>query len=249
MKTLKVMAIVAICQMGSTFAAADMQKLAEKIVKLRGEVETLNSELQAAKSDYNSELKGAGARRTQLEAQIQQENIRNKQLNQKLNSLKNELTTSYDAKTDLRPMVLAKLKKAKEIVNNSLPFQKEKRLADLKEIENKLEGWLISPASAIGRLWAFVEDEMRLSRENAIHKQTISLEGEEKLATVVKLGMVQMYFLTMDNQAGKVVKNPQGQYDYVAIRDQQQAEKVFRLVDGIKKQIRHGRYDLPTQKL
>jgi chromosome segregation ATPase len=224
----------------------NMTKLAEKIVYLRAQVESLNSQLQADREELSNELKSHSVQLTQLKSQIGQEEVRQKQINEKIKAAKEELTTLSANDETLEPFTLKKIEWLRNHVQNGIPFQSEKRMKGLEDIEAKLKSKILTPESAMSRLWSVVEDEMRLSRENALHRQTIRLNGEERLATVAKIGMVLMYFHTVDNRVGSIAKNIDGSFIYVEEHDQEKKELIFKLVDGLKKQIRHGEYILPV---
>lgn len=219
--------------------------LAKKIVELRLEVENLNSELMASKTELQSKLKGKGSRIANLEVQIGQEEVRKKQLQEKLEAIKEQISKVKKGE-DLTPLVKSNITRIKDNIEQGLPFQTEKRLKDANDIYEKLNGGVITAESALGRTWALYEDELRLTRENALHRQTIVLNGSEKLATVAKVGMMQMYFHTIDNKVGTVQKSPEGKYIYVEETDEIRKNMIFSLIDGLKKQIRYGRYDLPV---
>jgi hypothetical protein len=231
-------------QSASTKNENSLTVLAKKIVELRLEVETLNNELLASKTELQSKLKGKGSRVANLEVQIGQEDVRQKQLLEKLAAVKVQIEKVKEGE-DLTPLVKSNIVRIKENIEAGLPFQMEKRLKDANDIFEKLNGGVITAESALGRTWALYEDELRLTRENALHRQTIILNGSEKLATVAKIGMMSMYFHTIDNKVGLVQKNPEDKFVYVEENDPKRKEMIFTLIDGLKKQIRYGRYDLP----
>lgn len=226
-------------------ANINIAKLSERVVELRLEVEMLNSEYLALREEKINELKSIGGRLTHLSAQIEQEEIRKKQVKQKILVLKEQMSKIGATDNGLTPLVLEQVGKASLRVSNGIPFLKDKRLKDLKEIKGKLTSKVISPENALGRFWAHLEDEMRLTRENALHRQTIVLDGQERLATIAKLGMMMMYFHTTDNLVGYISKKDDGGYLYVEESNKERQDLIFKLIDGLQKQIRHGRYDLP----
>lgn len=220
--------------------------LAQKIVELRTEVENLNTENNARKTELQSELKSLQARKAQLSAQIQQIELSLKQGKERLKTIKEELSKATLDGDTLVPLLKIEVKKVKEWVSSSLPFQKEKRLKEVKEIEEGLETGIMNGQKALGKLWAFIEDELRLGRENGVHRQTLVIEGEENLVSVAKLGMVAMFYKTADNRYGFSRKLDNGSYEFVSIKDKKQVEKVAQLFDGLKKQIRTGQYEIPN---
>ncbi len=251
MKTLKNISLGLVCALItlSTMAAqADsaLSTLAEKIVNLRTEVENLNTENNARKEELSGELKGLNARRSQINAQMEQQEMAIKQSRTRLETIKTEIAKNSVDNETLRPIIEKELQAIKKVVMGSLPFQKEKRLDDIRKIEDELAAGTMNTQKAMGRLWAFIEDELRLGKENGIHRQMITLDGNEHLVSVAKIGMAAMFFQTTDNKVGYARKKDDGAYEYVAITEKDQVESVLTLFDGLKKQIRTGRYDIPN---
>lgn len=225
---------------------APLSALAEKIVALRTEVENLNTENNARKAELQSELKSLQARKAQLSAQIQQIELSLKQGKERLSTIKTELSKANVNGEEIKPLLLKEVALVKEWVQKSLPFQKEKRLKEVNDIEEGLTAGLLNGQKALGRLWAFIEDELRLGRENGVHRQTLVIDGEENLVSVAKLGMVAMFYQTADNRYGFTRKEKNGQYSFIALKDKEQVEQVTKLFDGLKKQIRSGQYLIPN---
>ena len=252
MKTLKTISFSLLVVLASlstaTAAQADkaLSTLAEKIVSLRTEVENLNTENNARKEELSGELKGLNARRSQINAQMEQQEMAIKQSRSRIDTIKKEIAMNSVDNETLRPIVEREIQNIKKVVMNSLPFQKEKRLDDIRKIEEGLAAGTMNTQKAMGRLWAFIEDELRLGKENGIHRQMITLDGNEHLVSVAKIGMAAMFFKTTDNKVGYAHKKTDGAYEYVAISEKTQVESVLNLFDGLKKQIRTGRYDIPN---
>ncbi len=248
-KSLIAITVITLAGINYSYAAqanSALSTLAEKIVNLRAEVETLNTENNARKEELSGELKSLNARRSQINAQIEQQEMAIKQSRGRLETVKSEIAkNSVDGET-LRPIVEKEITAIKEVVMASLPFQKEKRLSEIRKIEDGLSAGTMNTQKAMGRLWAFIEDELRLGKENGIHRQMVTLDGEDHLVSVAKLGMAAMFYKTTDNKVGFARKKEDGAYEFVAISDKAQVESVLNLFDGLKKQIRSGRYDIPN---
>lgn len=89
------------------------------------------------------------------------------------------------------------------------------------------------------------EDEIRLVRENGIHKDTVIINGKPYIVDVAKVGMMGMFFKTGDGKYGIVKKSEQG-YKVVMLEKSEDKEKIDRLFDSFKKQIRTGYFILPS---
>src|SRR5690606_26715334 len=95
--------------------------------------------------------------------------------------------------------------KTEAYVKSSLPFRRAERLSELNKLDEQYRAGLLSPPRALSRLWGFIEDEFRITRENGLFQQTVTVNGEEHLAEVVRLGMVMLFYKTNDGQVGKAV--------------------------------------------
>lgn len=247
MKTLSlILFLVATFNSYAAKSGSALSTLAQKIVDLRADVETLNTENNARKEELSGELKSINARRSQINAQIEQQEMALKQARDRLSTVKKEIAKNSVDGLTLKPIIEKELQSIKAVVLASLPFQKEKRLAGIRKIEEGLESGTMNSQKAMGRLWAFVEDELRLGKENGIHHQMITLDGQEHLVTVAKLGMVAMFYKTTDNKVGFAHVKTDGAYEYIAISDKEHVESVLGLFDGLKKQIRSGAYTIPN---
>ncbi len=223
-----------------------LSSLAQKIVDLRSEVENLNTENNARKEEMRGELKSLTTRKAALEAQIQAQQLSVKQSVERLGTIKNELTKSSGNSDALKPLILSEIVKIKAWVSKSLPFQRQKRMKVISDIDKNLQAGTITAQKAMGSLWAFIEDELRLGRENGVHRQTLVIDGQENLVNVAKLGMIAMFYQTTDNKYGYAKKDSAGVYQFINITDKAQVELVVNLMQGLKKQIRSGAYTIPN---
>ena len=82
-----------------------------------------------------------------------------------------------------------------------LPYRKKGRVKEFQRLGEQLRSDLLLPTQALTRAWSWVEDELKLSRESSMDRMIITLEGEEVLADVIRVGMVLM-----------LCRTPQGQY-------------------------------------
>lgn len=225
-------------------SAQEDNNLANNLIQLRGEVEDLQSELKILKSEHKNSLAYLSTRKTELQANVDRKNLKIKQTTIELQKLQDKVKLLGEGSEQLIPQVEQLLIAVKESIQSGIPFKYLERLDVIEEIERKLTAKQITSQNAINRLWAFIEDEIRLTRENAIYSQTIELNGESLLVEVAKLGTVLMYFKTKDDQYG-TVNRENNQWSYNLLTDTQQSQQVAVLFDSLRKQIRQGYFKLP----
>jgi hypothetical protein len=243
MRTL--IALIAVLAVSPCLAQdGNIDQLAERLIALRAEVETLQSELDIQREEHKSKMSYLTAQQSELEANLDREGLRVRQLEDELEELR---TKADDAGADadtLQPIVLQAAAQLRAAIQSSLPFKQNERLQALDEVETQLNTGAIVPQRAANRLWALVEDELRISRENAIYSQTIPLNGEPVLVDIAKLGTIAMYFRTRDDRYG--FAQPQnGQWQWQLIDDAVQRDQIAQLFDSLRKQIRQGYFEIP----
>jgi hypothetical protein len=113
----------------------------------------------------------------------------------------------------------------------------------LEELEALIVSNTISSERALNKIWSFVEDEISLTKTNTIHKQTIEIEGEEKLVDVAKIGMVMLFFQTAEDRVGYLEES---EFRYAS---KEEEKLILGLFDSIKKGIRAGYFQIPNKIL
>jgi hypothetical protein len=221
------------------------EALANRLIQLRGQVDDLQTDLNLKREEHKNRMTYLTAQLTETEASRDREALRVRQLEQDLQNMKEQVAAAGATSETLAPVVLRYLAELRAQVRTGFPFKVGDRLAELDEIETQLISNVITAHRAFNRLWAFVEDELRITRENAIYTQSISLNGENVLVDVAKLGNSMMYFRTRALQYGRAVETPGG-WQFELLESAGDQELVARLFDSLRKQIRQGYFRLPN---
>lgn len=229
----------------STAHAESEANLVDSIMSLRADVESLYSKVQENKDAHKAQMKSFAMQKADLEAQINRKETAGKQVALEIENTQKEIEKISEKNEDIKPLLIASLEQLKQQVNSGLPFKVKARSADLDKIQSQLESAAITPERALSQLWASYEDALRLTKENGIFKQEITVGGKDKLGEVAKLGSIMMFFRTPDGDMG-YVKKSDGEYRYeLATKDNEQ-KNITALFDALKKQIRTGYFTLPN---
>ncbi|MBT8058696.1 MAG: DUF3450 family protein [Xanthomonadales bacterium] len=229
----------------AALAQDSLQTLADRLIQMRGQVDELQNELQIKREEHKNRMAYLTAQLAELEANRDREELRLRQLEGDLEKMRIEVSEAGDTSETLAPIVLRYLARLREQVRTGFPFKTGERLAGLDEIEAQLNSGVITAQRAVNRLWAFFEDELRMTRENAIYTQSIVLQGDNMLVDVAKLGTVMMYFRTRDLRYGRAVATDSG-WRFELLDSATDQEQVARLFDSLRKQIRQGYFELPN---
>ncbi len=189
-----------VCAGGASAAPEDDR--AERVSRLRIEVDDLAERLRDQRRRAQDDLAALHAERADLERQLRLEKIRAETLAQ-LSKERRERARGLEVGTDAwRGPIRNAVAAAKDHVAASLPYKAADRLAQLERIERDLEGQHPDLSGALSRLWRFVEEEEALARETGRAQQTVSVDGERRLVDVVHVSMALMYFSASDGRVG-----------------------------------------------
>lgn len=234
----------ALAPLAASLPAQEAETLAAGLVALRAEVEQLNTELELAREETRTTLAGLAAQRAELQAQLDRQALTTREQAQKLDEARQRVAEAGIEGDDLRPVLLDAIAALENHVGTTLPFKREERLAALAQLRERVDTGQVPPHRAASQVWAFVEDELRLTRENGLFSQTIELDGERVLADVAKIGNVLLYFRTSDGRIGRLV-DAGGSWRYVVTSDSADIARIDTLFDAFRKQIRQGWFELP----
>ncbi len=218
--------------------------LAERLIQLRGEVEQINGELELLREEQRTVLAGLNAQRAELAASVDRQQLLAREAAAKLAEAEARAAEAGASGDALTPLLLAAVDALSASVRAGLPFKIEERLAELDGFRTQLGNGSLSPARGVNRLWAFYEDEFRLTRENGLHSQTLQVGDERVLADVAKLGAMALYFRTQDGRYGRAERAGTG-WRFVELTDRADQQRVVALFDALRKQIRSGWFELP----
>lgn len=218
--------------------------MVESLMKLRTEVESLHSQVQDDQDAFQSSMKSLALQRNDFEAQINRQETKLKEIDQDIIQTR-DLIKKRSAKTEgLNPMIIKAVDDLQLVVSEGIPFKVALRQNDLKETKTQLEGNLITPEQALSKIWGSYDDALRMSSENGLFKQPIMIAGKEKLAEVVKLGTVMLFFKLPTGEVG-YAKKEAGKYHYIKESDETRQKQILVLFDAMKKQIRTGYFTIP----
>ncbi len=245
-QTLRLVALATLaCFLSPALGQESLDALAEELVALRGEVESLNSELGRVQEQHRAEMNSLAAQKGDLEATRRREELRIRQLDQDLADNRERAQRAGVAAEALIPVASRIMAAMEQQIENGFPFRAEDRQRALADIRAQLESGALEPPRIINRLWRFYEDELRLTRDNGLYSQVIPLAGGSVLADIAKIGAVAVYFQTRDGRSG-MVEQSGNTWRYRLVESRADRDRIEKLFDSLRKQIRTGYFELPN---
>lgn len=232
----------------TSLAAASNEEMIKSIMKLRTDVEGLYSQIDENKENYKSQMKSYAMQVADNEAQMNRKETALKVTHAEMKKLEESIAAKGATSSDLTPMLNTALDNLVQIIKSGIPFKVDERVADVEKIKTDLKRGNITQEKALSLTWASYDDVLRLTKEIGIFKQQITVDGEEKLAKVAKIGSTMLFFITPDEQMG-YAKRSGDTYRFVAVDDTQSKKEIHDLFDALLKQIRTGYFSLPNALL
>ena len=226
-------------------ARAGVDSRAEELARLRREVETLSTELAEAKDDTRSRLRAIEAQASEIDVQIRREELRLAQIEGEAEARRAEVARHGEQSVYLLPVVQQSISRVRSVLAAGIPYHLPERLAELDGLSSQLAQGDLGPESAASRLWAFVEDELRLARESGLDRQVVTVGGAEMLADVARLGMVALYFRTERGEVG-AVKRVGEDWAWTPVTIREDVRALETLFDKLKHGVRTGSFVLPN---
>lgn len=225
-------------------APALAEPLTERLIALRSEVEQLNSELELLREEQRSTLAGLNAQQAELRASADRQQLAAAEARRKLDEARATAQAAGASSESLKAPLLQAIDALVAQIQGGLPFKIEERLAELQQFRGDVDAGTLPVPRAVNRLWAFYEDEFRLTRDNSLHAQTLQIGSERVLADVAKIGSMALYFRTQDGRLGRALVDG-GRWQFVVEADEQRQGMIRALFDALDKQIRQGYFELP----
>ena len=230
--------------------SAPPSDLASDLARLRTDVEALHAELELERESQRSELRTLAQQKAEVEAELRRAERRTAKLTQAYDKLKEDADAASATRASFGPTWERCAAIVKQLLGQSLPFKKAERIGGVDTLLSQVKEGKLAAPTALARLWGVVEDELRLSRETGLYRQTIELDGQRVLADVVKVGMVMLFFQTADGRVGKAVGAGERfryeLFDTSSPESAAEAQGVVALFDAMKKGIKTGFFELPN---
>ena len=235
---------MAICLACPAFGKT-VEDLTTALVEKRSAVERLTEEVESAKRARREQQRAFTAQKAQIEAELQREGLRHSQLTDALERKRKLIEAAQESDAALLPVFESGVATLRTYIKGSLPFRQAERLSEVDVLERKLQDGLLTPRNALTRLWSLVEDEQQLTKESSLDRDVVTIDGEELMVDILRLGSVGLFFRTGDGRVGSVSRTADG---WIAKRLESEDSliQINQLFDAFKKQIRVGYFDVPN---
>lgn len=244
----KIILILSLIVSYSEAHADSWDSLVKGLTSNRAEIETLSKEIDSIQREKQADLDQWVMRKTELQAQVEKEKLRQLQLDEKLKRLQSRVKN--DSKTD--PQAQKKLihwiASFKSTVKDSIPFAQTERLETLERLEARVKKAHEPMEYILADLWAFIEDELKLASSNEYKIIDIKINNKKRKSEVARLGLMSLFAVTPDGKIYKASKTD-NKWVWSDIHSGKEQESVLALVKNLKNKNETGIYQLPINEL
>ena len=128
----------------TSLTAANNEEMIQSIMKLRGDVEGLYSQIDENKDNYKSQMKSYAMQVADNEAQINRKETALKMADAEMKKLKETIVAKGATSSDLTPMLTTALDNLETIIKTGIPFKVDDRVTDIEKIKADRAARLIS---------------------------------------------------------------------------------------------------------
>ena len=222
--------------------AAETSALADQLAALRSDVDRLAHEVSRVETELSSDLALADSERLDLSARVRDEELRLERAQREIERIQQSVAEpSSEALTLVLNEALASLRVK---ISAGLPYRQAERLEALDRIQVALESGQVSPEKAASQVWQLAEDELRLTRENTLDHQVVTLDGQEQFVQIARLGMAGAYIRSSDGRYGHSHHDGHN-WTWKMTDDRAAHLQIDALMDALKKQVRNGWFEVP----
>ena len=246
LKSLKVLTLLAAFVLASSAQADEVVDLTDSLVKKRAEIERLTDDVERQKRLRREQERAFASQKVQLEAELRRESVRHAQLEEAQTRKRTVIEGAKRTDAALLPVFKSGATSLRSYIEAGIPFRKAERLKEVKTLEDRLENGLLTPRNALTRLWSLVEDEQRLTKETGLFRDTLTIDGQQMMVDVIRVGTVGMFLRTGTGRVGKVTRGKDGAWRTAFLDSEANRRQVNTIFDAFKKQIRVGYFDLPN---
>jgi len=226
---------------------ADFKEMSERLIRIRQEIELLNTDLDSLQRTQNSQMESLLSRRAELEIQLKKERLKGFQLKEKKLALKNKIAPKKGMTPKEKELVQSWHKDLALWLDNSLPYKNEERKLELEKIKETINK-NASFHEVIGQLWRYSEKQIELVRHNKFEVVNLEVAGKKTTAELARVGLITFAFKLPSEEFG-FAKKVGGKWVLNIADKNDELTAAKRLISKFKEKKYSGLFDLPIVEL
>lgn len=137
-------------------------------------------------------------------------------------------------KTELDSLLSGVVLELENFIKRDLPFHKEERLARIEELKNELLINQSDPADKYRQVFETLQIETDYGKEIEVYKENISIDNNERLMEVLRIGRLSLFSLTPDKKIAGKYDPAMKKWVELSSKDRKEIEKGILTAKGEK---------------
>lgn len=189
-----------------TVWAENHQPKIDKIIQLQQEIEWLQKELSQQQDHQRAELDQLFQKKLELQNQWDKEHQRQLKMQSQLISLQSGLNKKPQQSQIDSKIFIGWLESYKNIIQQLIPYETERRLAHIKNMEDRLKKGVEFHGTILNDWVQFLKNEVAIATSNESKVMNIK-QGEQNITTeVARLGFYGLFALHPNGQSFSAIK-------------------------------------------
>jgi hypothetical protein len=226
--------------------ASPISQMSEKVLQMRSEVEQHGQDLEYLRKNQEAFTEPLLTKKSELIAQIEKENLRREQIIAKQNAIstqQNKISSEYNLQE--RAFLNSWIYDLKKYTESRIPYRTTPRLENLENLRDNLATNSVSNLQVLEDLIKITETELKLAQSKEFKVQSITYEGNQINAEVIRLGMMQMIFALPSGELGYYEKNQASEWQPTLVVLDADKEPLSRMFSQFKNKNYRGWFKIP----
>ncbi len=221
--------------------------LVQQVMELRSQVQVESDQLDALKNSLNSSIQALTVEKGELESKKKMLEVQNEEMLKALKE-KEKIVGGEELEgfKGYATIINHSIDELKSYYHQAIPFRLNERHQKIEKLQAKFLDKKISLAEYVEKFWSHLQDEIRLSESVELQTDIVEIEGKKTQVRVLKFGMFQMYFKTLDGRTGYAARDKSKDlWAYKILKDSKLESGIDMLISSKEKQVKGGVYKLP----
>jgi hypothetical protein len=227
--------------------ADSWEGLVQRLTQTRADLETLSKESDSLQREKQADLDQWTQRKTEMEAQVQREKLRQMQIAEKLKRLESRVRVSGKSDPQAQKKLLGWISTFEKSVAQTIPFNLDNRLETLSRLKVRVNRDHEAMEFLLADFWSFVETELKLAQTNEYRIVDVEIAGKKRKCEVARLGLVALFVVTPEGKTLKAAHGATG-WTWQDINSSSEQNSIISLVNNLKNKNDSGLYQLPMNE-
>ena len=209
--------------------SAELDRKIQELHIIQKQYYDLTNNWNIEKSDFENQISVLENEMELISGQIKTEKSKKNDVEKSIASAKSDLNIN-GIENNFYPVIFEYINKLDSSIDSGMPFKYNSRKNDIKVLKNSSGDSSLQLSDFFNKFWAILQDEMMSGKKIELYKDVIMIGNAEKMADILKIGRIGLFYKTFDNKSVGAVKFDGKKYfwtDDLSSRDEYEIRNAF----------------------